>query len=167
MENKEIKTPIKSKRIMFYECQDCGVIYMMFLEKGLEEHNGTLHKPVPFGLLCRKCGGFKCFHRLGSDISFNYLIGVPDDFNYFKNYDDADCGMPIIKKPDFINSEEYYNFITLFYFGMLSNKLSFLVNQSEDCSVELVNGSNRENRRHKSDKWKESRYKRRPDKKYF
>lgn len=30
-----------------------------------------------------------------------------------------------------------------------------------------VYSENRENRRHKSDKWKESRYKRRPDKKYF
>ena len=168
MEKKEIKT----RKIMFYECHDCGVIYMMFLEKGLEEYDGSLYKPVPFGLRCIKCGGFRCFHDLVNDIHFDFFVNISDNYNYFKNYDDKDCGIPIIKKPDFINFEEYYNFIALLRFRTVPDKLSFLIHKAESCSMELVSDSNyeisnRENRRHKSDKWKESRYRRRPDKKYF
>ena len=51
---------------MVYECRDCGTIYKMWLEKGLEDRVQDKkcpdkHKPVPFGIRC-KCGSFNCGH---------------------------------------------------------------------------------------------------------
>ena len=64
-----------------YQCKDCGAIYRMWLEKGLEDHvqdqeDPESHKPVPFGIRC-KCGGFNCLHIL-------WGIGDSDNYSYLK-----------------------------------------------------------------------------------
>ena len=81
---------------MIYICEDCGARYEMYLEHTLERHNGKNHKPVPFGIQCRKCGGFHCYDR-------SFLIKLPEmrylepDECYFKDDPKCDCGKPVIR----------------------------------------------------------------------
>lgn len=87
---------------MVYECRDCGTIYKMWLEKGLEDHvqdkeYPDKHKPVPFGIRC-KCGSFNCTHIL-------WGVGEKDEYeslrkgeSYFKNDPDQRCGTPVLRK---------------------------------------------------------------------
>ena len=81
---------------MIYICDDCGARFEMFLENTLERHNGKNHKPVPFGIRCRKCGGFHCFDR-------SFLIPLPepryleDNEDYFADKKKYDCGTPVIR----------------------------------------------------------------------
>ena len=46
---------------MVYQCEHCNNIYVMWLEKGLEDPTDDektgMHKPVPFGITCPACGG--------------------------------------------------------------------------------------------------------------
>lgn len=81
---------------MIYRCEDCGALYEMYLEHTLERHNGKDHKPVPFMIQCRACGGFHCFDR-------SLLIELPEmrylepDECYFKDDNKHDCGVPVIR----------------------------------------------------------------------
>ncbi len=79
---------------MKYQCQNCGISWWMFLEKGLEEP-GEDHKPVPFIIGCPVCGG------PAMDISG--ICKLPVDYeklpygeSYFKNYPSSGCGVPVI-----------------------------------------------------------------------
>lgn len=77
---------------MIYICDDCGARFDMYLENTLERHNGDKHKPVPFGIRCRKCGGFHCFDRSG-------LILLPEERKvnfgewFFGDKRKHDCGI--------------------------------------------------------------------------
>ena len=94
-ELKEQRAPLVWAK-MIYICDDCGARYTMYLENTLERHNGDKHKPVPFGIRCKKCGGFHCFDRSG-------LIELPEerylehDEDYFKDTCKYDCGQPVIR----------------------------------------------------------------------
>lgn len=94
------KKPVEFKRkiiihgAMVYGCRDCGKRWVMYLEKGLEDHSEN-HKPVPFGIICPFCGGVH-----GYDIS-GYLrlpdvdeAELPEGEAYFENVPDSDCGRP-------------------------------------------------------------------------
>lgn len=93
-----------------YQCQDCGAIYRMWLEKGLEDHvqdqeDPESHKPVPFGIRC-KCGGFNCLHILwgiGDSDNYSYL---KKGESYFSNSPDCDCGKPVLRK-SFLDKNEF------------------------------------------------------------
>lgn len=85
-----------------YECQDCGTVYKMWLEKGLEDsvHDKECpdqHKPVPFSIRC-KCGSFNCFHILwGYGEKENYEL-LKRGESYFANDPKFECGKPKLGK---------------------------------------------------------------------
>lgn len=86
--------PVYVHGAMKYQCQNCGISWWMFLEKGLEEP-GEDHKPVPFIIHCPVCGG------LARDISGICKLPdgyeeMPDGASYFKNYSSSGCGVPVI-----------------------------------------------------------------------
>lgn len=93
-----------------YQCENCGTIYRMWLEKGLEDHiqdkkDPESHKPVPFGIRC-KCGSFNCFHILwgtGNSDDYSYL---KTGESYFSNTPDCVCGKPVLRK-SFRNKDEF------------------------------------------------------------
>ena len=79
---------------MKYGCENCGLTWWMFLEKGLEEF-GENHKPVPFIIRCPVCGGF------ARDISGTCKFPdggyreLPQGEAYFANVEGQDCGVPM------------------------------------------------------------------------
>ena len=81
---------------MIYVCEDCKARYDMYLENTLERHNGKNHKPVPFGIRCKYCGGFHCFDRSGL-IKLHEERFLADGENYFKDDPHHDCGMPVYR----------------------------------------------------------------------
>lgn len=84
----------KTNLAMFYGCEDCGAEFLIWLERGLEEHNGEYHKPVPFGITCPKCHGFHCFHvHWENDIHLKHDIEIPNRSLYFANVKNRDCGI--------------------------------------------------------------------------
>lgn len=94
IEKPEIVQPILVHGAMKYACENCGLSWWMFLEKGLEEH-GENHKPVPFTIQCPVCNGF------ANDISGickmqadEYSV-LPFGESYFKNDKSHDCGIPV------------------------------------------------------------------------
>lgn len=85
-----------------YECRECGAVYKMWLEKGLEDKvqdkkYPEKHKPVPFGIRC-KCGSFDCFHILwGFEATDEYDL-LKKGESYFKNDPKEKCGVPVLQK---------------------------------------------------------------------
>lgn len=112
---------------MVYQCEECHNIYVMWLEKGLEDPTDDQktgnHKPVPFGIVCPDCGGVAT-HTLwsfGKDSlgknykSYRKYVEQPNRFvyrNFFWNDPASDCGVPIIFEPDYywerIRGSRYY-----------------------------------------------------------
>lgn len=80
---------------MIYRCERCGREWRMYLEKGIEEF-GDNHKPSPFIIPCKRCGG------MAKDISgiMKFAGGgyypLPDGASYFANKKGSDCGVPIL-----------------------------------------------------------------------
>lgn len=101
---------------MVYRCEHCASIYVMWLEKGLEDPTDDektgMHKPVPFGFTCPICGDIAT-HRvwalgknsLGENYkSYQKYVEQPNRFvyrNFFWNDPTTDCGVPIIFGPDY------------------------------------------------------------------
>ena len=84
----------KTNFAMFYGCKDCGAQFLIWLERGLEEHNGECHKPVPFAIQCPKCNGFHCNHiDWNNDIHLHHEIKIPNRSLYFANVRNRDCGI--------------------------------------------------------------------------
>ena len=79
---------------MVYKCDDCGYEETMYLENTLERHNGENHKPVPFGIICRSCGGFHCYDRSGL-IPLPFERPLEEYESYFKDDKKYDCGKPV------------------------------------------------------------------------
>lgn len=121
---------------MVYQCEDCGNIYVMWLEKGLEDPTDDektgMHKPVPFGFTCTACGGMAIhvLWHLGKDSlgknykSYQKYVEQPNRLiyrNFFWNDPMMDCGVPIIFEPDYywtrIRSSMHY--ITEIYINTL------------------------------------------------
>lgn len=112
---------------MVYQCEVCGNIYVMWLEKGLEDPTDDektgMHKPVPFGFTCPACSGvaIHVLWSLGKDSlgknykSYQKYVEQSNRLiyrNFFWNDPTKDCGIPIIFEPDY-----YWNKIRrcLFY----------------------------------------------------
>lgn len=121
---------------MVYQCEHCKSIYVMWLEKGLEDptddEKTMMHKPVPFGFTCPICGDIAT-HRvwalgknsLGKNYkSYQKYVEQHNRLiyrNFFWNDPTADCGIPIIFEPDYywkrIKTSVYY--ITEIYINTL------------------------------------------------
>ena len=89
----EKKRP-QTKMAMNYECRDCGKVWRMWLQTGLEEH-GENHKPVPFAIGCKHCNGVAYHINWHEDIELDEPIDITDDMDYFANVSDCDCGKPV------------------------------------------------------------------------
>lgn len=76
---------------MMYQCRDCGKAWRMYLELGLCE-GGENHKPVPFAISCKHCGGIA--YHTGKDIRFENPVPILDRMDYFANIKGRDCGIP-------------------------------------------------------------------------
>lgn len=105
----ELKHPVHGYFI--YECERCGRIYQMYLDKGLEDRvSDTIypdkHKPVPFTILCNECAKLAetlerndlygiCKHIMwGIGDSDNYTE-LPEGASYFKNDPNEPHGIPV------------------------------------------------------------------------
>lgn len=101
---------------MVYQCEHCKSIYVMWLEKGLEDptedEKTGMHKPVPFGFTCPFCGDIATHilwdlgrSGLGKNYkSYQKYVEQPNRFiyrNFFWNDPTTDCGVPIIFEPDY------------------------------------------------------------------
>lgn len=121
---------------MVYQCQHCCNIYVMWLEKGLEDPTDDektgMHKPVPFGFTCPACGGTAThvLWSLGRDSlgknykSYQKYVEQSNRLiyrNFFWNDPTMDCGVPIIFEPDYdmyrLRRSTYY--ITEIYINTL------------------------------------------------
>ncbi len=86
-----------------YECEKCGAVYEMYLEKGLEDsvqdqQYPDKHKPVPFCMRCRVCNQGIASHVMGGIGDSREYELLPEGASYFKNTYKEDCGKPVINK---------------------------------------------------------------------
>lgn len=109
---------------MIYECKDCGSVYVMSLEKGLEDPTsdaeGGFHKPVPFCIRCIVCGR-DARHILWGTIllletNYHSYAAMKANYNglfrnFFYNDPDIECGIPILYEPDFLNQSILFKFL--------------------------------------------------------
>ena len=101
---------------MVYQCEHCNNIYVMWLEKGLEDPTDDektgMHKPVPFGFTCPFCGDIATHtlwslgkNSLGKNYkSYQKYVEQPNRLiyrNFFWNDPTTDCGVPVIFEPDY------------------------------------------------------------------
>ena len=144
---------------MVYQCEHCNNIYVMWLEKGLEDPTDDektgMHKPVPFGITCPACGGIAT-HSLfsfGEDSlgknykSYQKYVEQPNRLiyrNFFWNDPTTDCGVPVIFEPDYYGKrmmgQTYY--ITEIYINTLpDDEYEKFIDSAKNAlnSVPLVN----------------------------
>lgn len=86
-----------------YECEECGTVYQMYLDKGLEDreqdkHKPDQHKPVPFMIGCRNCGKGFCKHILWGIGDSETYEELPEGESYFKNDPNEPCGVAVCNK---------------------------------------------------------------------
>lgn len=100
VETQPLKRKVMVHGAMNYECEVCGKVFLMWLEKGLEDKvsddkNGG-HKPVPYTIPCL-CGGIAKHVRWNEDVHLDEYTELQENMDYFSNDDDWDCGMPHIR----------------------------------------------------------------------
>lgn len=105
----KIKHPVHG--FFIYECNRCGTVYQMYLDKGLEDRLQDIlypekHKPVPFSFMCRECAKVAevmrdkrfygtCYHILWGIGDSDEYTELPKGASYFKNDPKEDCGVPV------------------------------------------------------------------------
>ena len=105
VKQKKKKDPVKQKLThgaMWYECQECGKRWRMWLEKGVEDKRfrriyPELHKPAPFTILCQ-CGGSAEHVDWDKDIKLTDYRPLLPHMNHFGNVDNAEYGLPLMRK---------------------------------------------------------------------
>lgn len=162
---------------MVYQCEHCKNIYVMWLEKGLEDPTDDektgLHKPVPFGFTCPNCGDIATHtlstlgkNSLGKNYkSYQKYVEQPNRLiyrNFFWNDPTTDCGVPVIFEPDYCLESRIgrIDYITNIYINTLpddeyekfvdgaKNALDSVALVNEDPIIFLNPTANREYRRH-------------------
>lgn len=163
---------------MVYQCEHCNNIYVMWLEKGLEDPTDDektgMHKPVPFGIICPACGGtaIHTLWSLGKDSlgknykSYQKYVEQPNRLiyrNFFWNDPTIDRGVPIIFEPDYCleSLRGRIDYITEIYINTLPNNqyeefinnamntLDRVTSVDVTASIELLDfKGNREQKRH-------------------
>lgn len=116
----KLKHPVHGYFI--YECERCGTVYQMYLDKGLEDRvSDTIypdkHKPVPFTIMCKECAklaetlerkelyGF-CRHIYWGIGDSDDYTELPEGASYFKNDPNEPHGIPIYNI-SYRNKEEW------------------------------------------------------------
>lgn len=102
---------------MLYECECCGHVFQMWLEKGLEDRKQdairpSSHKPVPFCIGCL-CGGIAKHIAWQNDIHLDEYRQLKENENYFENSPESDYGISHFRNYiDFAVREyrEFYEF---------------------------------------------------------
>lgn len=87
---------------MIYKCEDCGNIYLMWLEKGLEERLFGPKKAVPFIITCPYCMG-TAKDQTGYSYcnkTVNLPLKIDDTLNCFVNDPDSEYGLAVIQEAD-------------------------------------------------------------------
>lgn len=97
VETQPLEREILVHGAMLYECECCGRMFQMWLEKGLEDRkrdaiNPSSHKPVPFCIGCL-CGGSAKHIAWQNDICLDEYRPLKENENYFENTKDKDCGV--------------------------------------------------------------------------
>ena len=162
---------------MGYQCEHCNNIYVMWLEKGLEDptydEKTGMHKPVPFGFICPACGGMAihALWSLGKDSlgknykSYQKYVERPNRLiyrNFFWNDPTTDCGVPVIFEHDYCLESLIgrIDYITNIYINTLpddeyekfidgaKNALDSVAFVNDDPIIFLNPTANREYRRH-------------------
>lgn len=98
VEKEPLEREILVHGAMLYECECCGHVFQMWLEKGLEDRkqdaiNPSAHKPVPFCIRCL-CGGTAKHIAWQNDIHLDEYRPLKENENYFEITEDEDCGAP-------------------------------------------------------------------------
>lgn len=94
-----------------YECERCGTVYQMYLDKGLEDrlqdkYYPDKHKPVPFTIMCKECAKLAeimerkelyglCRHILWGIGDSDTYTELPEGASYFKNDPNEPHGIPV------------------------------------------------------------------------
>ena len=162
---------------MVYQCEHCNNIYVMWLEKGLEDptddEKTRIHKPVPFVFICPACGGMAihALWSLGKDSlgknykSYQKYVERPNRLiyrNFFWNDPTTDCGVPVIFEHDYCLESLIgrIDYITNIYINTLpddeyekfvdgaKNALDSVAFVNDDPIIFLNPTANREYRRH-------------------
>lgn len=161
---------------MVYQCEHCASIYVMWLEKGLEDPTDDektgMHKPVPFGFICPVCGGTAThtLWSLGKDSlgknykSYQKYVEQPNRLiyrNFFWNDPTTDCGVPIIFEPDYYGERTmgHTYYITEIYINTLPDDerekfdntmkdLASICLADMEATVSVIRTLNREQKRH-------------------
>lgn len=144
---------------MIYQCEKCNAVYIMWLEKGLEDKEDDVltgnHKPVPFCITCPECYGIAqhtCFSiGMNSVPNGGYRPLKPEE-NFFLNDEEEQCGVSVIFKKDFdtLSLLEIQQIMFLEAIECPQSRLSFGI---------FLDGNNRKNRRH-PESYYDSGYKR-------
>lgn len=108
---KELSHPVHGYFV--YECEECGAIYKMYLDKGLEDRVADavdlkLHKPVPFCIGCRNCKKGIAKHILWGIGDSSEYEELPKGANYFENISSEDCGKAVINKLDARDKRQFF-----------------------------------------------------------
>lgn len=101
IETDPLPRKIMVHRAMMYECEACGNIYQIWLEKGLEDKkqddiDPKNHKPVPFCTICL-CGGTMKHIAWNRDIMLDDYRPLEETENYFENTESENCGISHIR----------------------------------------------------------------------
>lgn len=148
---------------MIYQCEKCNAVYIMWLEKGLEDkENDALtgnHKPVPFCITCPECYGIvkhTCC-SIGMNCVPDGYRELKSDENFFLNDENEQCGIPIIFKKDFdiLTPRELGQIMYLFY----RDPSVEIIGEEIEPLKSFLDGFNRKDRRH-PERFYDSGYKR-------
>lgn len=101
IETEPLKREVLVHGAMNYVCQDCGRVFKMWLEKGLEDkiqdaEYPKKHKPVPFAIGCL-CGGTAQHIAWHEDVDLSGYRPIGDNMSYFENLEDRGCGIPHLR----------------------------------------------------------------------
>lgn len=171
-----------------YKCENCGIYYIMWLEKGLEDEFSCRmydeFKPVPYIISCPNCGANGVHHTmygLSERIFGTNAIYHPwvSGMNVFVNIDESKFGYPIIFTPDSYVPDLVAlidRSIRMYYDCEFKNSIfsncdwfSYYIKEDMKATEELINKKlNRKERRH-NEKFEKTRYKRtrKGDKNFF
>jgi hypothetical protein len=98
IEDQPLNRIVMAHGAMHYQCKECGRMFRMWLEKGVEDclTPDIERKPAPFTMGCL-CGGEAHHIAWTSDIQFDSYRPITETMDYFENIDGCDHGIPHLR----------------------------------------------------------------------